>query len=79
MFRSSVNRLRSWLRLAEDILGDGIPVDARPHPHRRPLRWERTRRDGSVAARPTHCVSPVRAGSDAARHDPARPRDRVGR
>jgi hypothetical protein len=30
------------------------------HPHRRPLRWERSRRPGTVAPRPSHCISPVR-------------------
>jgi hypothetical protein len=62
MFQSSSKRLRAWLKWTEDILGDP-PEDARPHPHRRELRWERTRRGGSVAARPAHCISPVRPSS----------------
>jgi hypothetical protein len=70
MFQSSTDRLRAWLKRAEDILGDE-PVEAQPHPHRRPLRWERTRRVGSVPARPAHCVSPVRGTTDLADRDKA--------
>lgn len=71
MFQSSAHRLRAWLSLAEDILGDP-PEDAPEHeddplshPHRRPLRLDRTRRAGAVAARPAHCISPVRTTSAA--------------
>jgi hypothetical protein len=38
-----------------------LPDDTLAHPHRRPLRWERTRRPGSVPAGPAHCICPVRA------------------
>jgi hypothetical protein len=71
MFQSSAHRLRAWLSRADDIVG-GFPDDAHDpqddpltHPHRRPLRWERARRAGSVAARPAHCIAPVRATIDA--------------
>lgn len=30
------------------------------HPHRRDLGWQRSRRPGTVPARPAHCISPVR-------------------
>ena len=36
MFRSSLERLRAWLTLADDVLGDPV---APAHPHRQPLRW----------------------------------------
>jgi hypothetical protein len=62
--------LRAWLSRAEDILGDP-PVAAPPHPHRRPLRWDRQRRLGAVAARPAHCISPVRAAPVAAGREKA--------
>ena len=66
MFQSSKTRLRAWLALADDLLGD--PSDdaqnrLKPwatHPHRRPLRWERERRAGSVTPPPAHCLCPVR-------------------
>ncbi len=60
MFQSSKSRLRAWLKWTEDILGDP-PEDARTHPHRRELRWDRTRRGGSVPPRPAYCLSPVRS------------------
>ncbi|MFZ0042707.1 MAG: hypothetical protein WAK93_15460 [Solirubrobacteraceae bacterium] len=68
MFQSSAKRLRTWLTRFDDVLGD--PPAPAPHPHRRPVRIERHRRQGSVAARPTHCISPVHRG------EPVR-RDRV--
>jgi hypothetical protein len=77
MFQASADRLRTWLRWAEDALGDppedarGEPHNFKSHPHRRPLRWDRARRAGTVAARPAHCISPVRAGASAARRDTA--------
>jgi hypothetical protein len=65
MFRTSFTRLRAWLETV-DVLGDS-PDDAQAleedffeHPHRRPLRWERERRTGSVQPRPAHCLCPVR-------------------
>jgi hypothetical protein len=50
-----------------DSARDGAPYsrsEPEPHPHRQPLRWERKRRPGSVAAAPAICISPVRAGRD---------------
>jgi hypothetical protein len=77
MFQSSAHRLRAWLNRFDDILADH-PDDAHEpqgdpfsHPHRRPLRWERARRPGAVAARPAHCISPVRATADADDRDRA--------
>jgi len=77
MFQSSAHRLRAWLSLADDILGDP-PEDAHDgqddplsHPQRRPLRWARTRRSGAVAARSAHCISPVRATADVDERDRA--------
>jgi hypothetical protein len=67
MFRSSVMRLRAWLELADDLLGDPAqPASAHDaqlhshHPHRRPLRWQRERRPGAVPAAPAYCLCPVR-------------------
>src|ERR1019366_4934958 len=71
MFQSSSKRLRAWLKLVDDVLGDvlgGPPVDAPPHPH--PLRFEPRRRPGSVTARPAYFLSPVRSSSD--RVEPSR-------
>jgi hypothetical protein len=66
MFHSSANRLRAGWALTEDFLGDP-PADAQrhlepweTHPHRRPLRWQRERRGGSVPAAPAHCICPIR-------------------
>ena len=58
MFQASVNRFRALLTLVDDVLGDPEPPAA-PHPHRRPVRIQRERRPGTVAPRPTHCLSPV--------------------
>jgi hypothetical protein len=70
MFQSSKNRLRAWMALVDDVLDDVLgdpPADAQPdlepwatHPHRRPLRSERTRRAGAVPPPPAHCLCPVR-------------------
>jgi hypothetical protein len=67
MFQSSKKRLRAWLDVVDDMLVGDPPDDvhAEPplwasHPHRRPLRWERIRRGGSVPAPPAHCLCPVR-------------------
>jgi len=70
MFYSSANRLRAWWELVEDLLEDFLgdpPADAQSdlepwetHPHRRPLRWQRERRGGSVPAAPAHCLCPIR-------------------
>jgi hypothetical protein len=59
MFQASGKRFRALLTLLDDVLGDPEPPAA-PHPHRRPARIHRERRGGTVAARPTHCLSPVR-------------------
>jgi hypothetical protein len=59
MFRKHSERLHRLLSLLDDVLGDA-PEEARPHPHRRPLAWQPVRRGGSVAARPAHCLSPIR-------------------
>jgi hypothetical protein len=75
MFRSSAHRLRSWLNGAGDLLGDAPPTEFEvedpylTHPHRRELRWERSRRAGSVPPRPAHCISPVRVASTDRGHD----------
>jgi hypothetical protein len=77
MFHSSANRLRAWLNGAGDTLGDAAEAGDRDlegfrtHPHRRELRWERSRRPGSVAARPGHCISPVRSAPDRGDRDAA--------
>jgi hypothetical protein len=72
MFQASVKRFRALMTLVDDVLGDPEPT-VTPHPHRRPVRIQRERRPGTVAPRPTHCLSPVPV-----RHAAARPaRDRV--
>jgi hypothetical protein len=68
MFQSSVKRLKALLTLADDLLGGPEPLPT-PHPHRRPVTVRIERRAGSVAARPTHCLCPVRSA----------PRDGSGR
>jgi hypothetical protein len=73
MFRSSVNRLRAWVALGEGLL-DGPPADApghpwETHPHRRPLRWQRERRPGSVPAAPAYCLCPIRRAPNAGGRD----------
>jgi hypothetical protein len=72
MFQRTSNPFRGLLSLLDDVLGDPSDEAVR-HPHRQPLRLRHQRRAGSVAARPAHCISPVRATS------PARERDRVER
>lgn len=66
MFQSSMKRLRAWLDVVDDMLVGDPPADAHlevprwaTHPHRRPLRWQRARRAGSVPAAPAHCLCPV--------------------
>jgi hypothetical protein len=75
MFQSSSTRLRAWLALAEGLLGDP-PAEAHrhpepweTHPHRRPLRWQRERRGGSVPAAPAYCLCPIRRASNAGGRD----------
>jgi hypothetical protein len=60
MFQASVKRFRALMTLVDDVLGDPEPPVA-PHPHRRPVRIQRERRAGTVATRPTDCLSPVPA------------------
>jgi hypothetical protein len=67
MFQSSTKRLRAWLDVVDDMLAGDPPADAHleeplwvTHPHRRPVRWQRARRAGSVPAAPAHCLCPVR-------------------
>jgi hypothetical protein len=80
MFQSSPKRLRAWLDLVDDMLvGDEEPVDARlevppweAHPHRRPLRWQRARRPGSVPPAPAHCLCPVQPVRSGAGERPSR-------
>jgi hypothetical protein len=54
--------------------GDGPDIETgdRPHPHRRPLRWDRPRRAGTVPARPAHCLSPIRPATERHRDVAAR-------
>ncbi|HTX10852.1 MAG TPA: hypothetical protein VME22_19660 [Solirubrobacteraceae bacterium] len=75
MFRSSANRMRAWMELVDDFLGDP-PADAHDdpepwetHPHRRPLRWQRERRGGSVPAAPAYCLCPIRRAPNAGGRD----------
>jgi hypothetical protein len=70
MFHSSTKRLRAWLDIVDDMLAGDPPDDAHleaplwaTHPHRRPLRWERARRAGSVPAAPAHCLCPVQSAT----------------
>ena len=71
MFQSSTKRLRAWMDVVDDMLVGDPPADAplevplwAAHPHRRPVRWQRGRRAGSVPVAPAHCLCPVRpAGS----------------
>jgi hypothetical protein len=79
MFQSSSQRLRAWLSRFDDVLDDVLgdrPADANAdlhtwHPHRRPLRWRRERRGGSVPSAPAHCVSPIRRPRDLSGRDEA--------
>jgi hypothetical protein len=56
------------MTLLDDVLGDPEPPAA-PHPHRRPVRIQRTRRAGTVAARPAHCLSPTQRSPDRSSRD----------
>jgi hypothetical protein len=71
MFLGSKNRFRALMTLLDDVLGDPEAPSA-PHPHRRAVRIERTRRTGSVAPRAAHCLSPVRSRPDRGATDPVR-------
>jgi len=79
MFQSSTKRLRAWLEVVDDILAGDPSDDAQleeppwtAHPHRRPLRWQRARRAGSVPVAPAHCLSPVRPGRSQVGERPSR-------
>jgi hypothetical protein len=70
MFRSTARNLRSWwIDFSDDILGADLPPAPYEdeleyhlnHPHRQPLASRRPRRQGTVPARPSHCLSPVRS------------------
>ena len=68
MFHRASRPLDRLLSLLDDVLGDAFEEaadhpHAAAHPHRRPLRWERERRGGSVAPAQAHCLSPVRTSS----------------
>jgi hypothetical protein len=66
MFQSPKKLMRAVLDVVDDMLvGDDDPVVDEPqrpsHPHDRTVRLRIERRAGSVAARPMHCLCPVRA------------------
>lgn len=73
MFQGSVNRFRAFMAHVDDMLvgtdGDAdvqadagaAPAATAPHPHRRPVRINRVRRDGAVPPRPALCLCPVRS------------------
>jgi hypothetical protein len=63
MFQSPKKRMHALLDLVDDMLA-APPEPALPHPHRQPVRVRIERRAGSVAARPMHCLSPVRPASE---------------
>jgi hypothetical protein len=69
MFRSSANPFRALIALAEGLLdGPEAEPPGQPwetHPHRRPLRWQRERRPGSVPAAPAYCLCPIRRAPNA--------------
>ena len=78
MFQRPSRALHALLSLVDDVLAD--PLDeGRPHPHRRPVRWQRERRAGSVAARPADCLSPVRPSRPASASGPVRRVERLSR
>ena len=60
MFHLTPERLHRLLDLVDDVLAGDPPEEAPQHPHRQPPRWQRTRRAGTVSARPALCLSPVR-------------------
>jgi hypothetical protein len=65
MFQSSKKLMQAILDVVDDMLvGADDPLDVedeRPsHPHDRTVRLRIERRAGAVAARPMHCLSPVR-------------------
>jgi hypothetical protein len=68
MFQSSKKLMRAVLEVVDDMLvGEDDPViePERPaHPHDRTVRLRIQRRAGTVAARPMHCLSPVRPAAE---------------
>jgi hypothetical protein len=69
MFQVPAKRFRAFLSRFNDVLGD--PEPAWMHEHRPPLRWQRERRPGIVAARPAHCLSPLRSDAITSEHERA--------
>jgi hypothetical protein len=73
MFQSSKKLINAVLGVVDDMLvGEDDPVAEPmpvPHPHDRTVRLRIERRPGSVAARPMHCLSPVRPPAE--RHSDA--------
>jgi hypothetical protein len=66
MFRMLIQKMSAWVETV-DILGTDLAEPASEldtHPHRVPVRIERTRRAGAVSARPAVCISPVRSTHD---------------
>ena len=62
MFQLTPQRLQRLLDLVDDVLA-GDPSDeeaTQHHPHRQPLRWQPSRRAGTVSAGSAYCLSPVR-------------------
>ena len=77
MFQSSKQRMRALIDQVADHVDDmlvGAPEPAAPHPHQRTVHLRIQRRAGMVAARPMHCLSPVRpvAERDRARAETVR-------
>ena len=64
MFHSSKKLINAVLEVVDGMLvGEDDPmVEPQPaaHPHDRTVRLRIERRPGTVAARPMHCLSPVR-------------------
>jgi hypothetical protein len=75
MFQSTKKRMQALLDVVDDMLvGAPEPESVAPHPHQRSVHLRIERRPGSVAARPMHCLSPVRppAERDRVRDQPVR-------
>jgi hypothetical protein len=64
MFQLTPERLQRLLALVDEVLAGDFPEEeADNHPHRQPLRWQPSRRAGTISAAPAHCLSPVRMSS----------------
>lgn len=62
MFQATKKRLQLLLDVVDDMLVGAPEEDmeiAAPHPHTRTVRLRIERRDGTVAPRPAHCLSPI--------------------